>query len=180
MLICRRRFNAYLLLLLALAAVSGCKTRGAKNLCTLRLHEEIRPDATGRAETVTVHHDPDIQMSVDKTPFLTETFVKSAKVVEIVGGFALNVEFDRQGSWLLEQKTADIRGKHLAIFSQFHDTPHEKLNGGRWLATPMITSHIANGILSFVPDASRAEAEIIARGLNAVARRTQTGKEVKF
>jgi hypothetical protein len=180
MLICWRRFNLYLLLAAGLALVCGCKTTGKGQLCTLRLHEEVHPDATGRSEEVTVHRDPVVLLNIDKAPFLNEGSVKQAKVIDVVGGFALSIQFDRQGSWLLEQKTADLRGRHLAIFSQFHQAPGDKLNGGRWLAAPKIMNHITDGLLTFTPDATRAEAEKIAQSLNNVAKRLETGKEVKF
>ena len=38
----------------------------------------------------------------------------------------------------------------------------------RWLAAPMITRQIQDGIFVFTPDASREEAERIVRGVNNV------------
>ena len=42
----------------------------------------------------------------------------------------------------------------------------------RWLAAPMITRRITNGLFVFTPDCSREEAERIVLGLNHVARQT--------
>jgi hypothetical protein len=56
-------------------------------------------------------------------------------------------------------------GRRLVIFSEFG----KKLSQNRWLAAPLIQRRIENGLLVFTPDATRAEAEEIAAGLNRVA-----------
>ncbi len=155
--------------------VSGCKSLNplpdkAKTSCTLRLHQEVVPDPTGRSENVTVHKDPLITLNIDRNPFLTEGNVKQVKVIDIVGGIALSVQFDRQGSWLLEQYTSATRGRHIAIFSQWHDEKSKELNAGHWLAAIKVTNHITDGLLIFTPDATKEEATSIAKGLNEVAK----------
>jgi preprotein translocase subunit SecD len=168
------RFNIYLLTALALVLVCSCRTAEGKRkkaLATLQLRQEITRDSTGRGETVTVHKDPLITMTVDPTPFLTDANVKKAKVVEVPGGYALSIQFDRQGAWLLEQFTASSLGRHIAIFSQFGEPPDYKLNKGHWIAAPKISSHITDGLLIFTPDTTREEAETIATGLSNVAKK---------
>jgi len=177
------RFNIYLMLLLALAMVCGCKTAEGKRkkvLASLRLHQEINRDAGGRSQQTPVGRDHPITFTLDRVPFLTEAAVQQAKVVDVVGGFALQVQFDQEGGWLLEQYTASSRSRHIAIFSQFVEPGEEKLNQGRWLAAPRIQTHITDGMLVFTPDTTREEAEQIALGLNNVAKKLQTGKDVKF
>ena len=39
----------------------------------------------------------------------------------------------------------------------------------RWLAAPMITRPIENGVIAFTPDCTREEADIFVLGLNNVA-----------
>lgn len=176
-------FNFYLACGLGLTLLGGCKTDKSeekKILATLKVHQEIRSDPTGRSETVTVHRDPEIKMVIDKEAFLTGAAVKEAKVIDVMGGFALQFQFDRQGSWLLEEYTAAGRGRHIAIFTQFEKPPEKKLNAGRWLAAPLVSNIITNGQLTFTPDATREEAQHIAEGLNNVARMLETGKEPKF
>ena len=170
------RFNLYLVLVLGLGLVCGCRTAEGKRkslLSTLRLHQEVNADASGRSQQVSVYREHPVAFTVETAPFLTEANVKEAKVVDTVGGFALRVQFDRQGSWLLEQYTGANRGRHLAIFSQFDNPNEEKLNQGRWLAAPLIHTHITDGLLIFTPDTSRPEAEQIALGLNNVAQQAQ-------
>jgi preprotein translocase subunit SecD len=136
-------------------------------------------DPLGRSETAEVYRDSPIRFTIDKNPFLTEANVKSAKVIDVTGGFALEIEFDRQGSWLLEQYTSN-RGKHILVASQFFNPGEEKINLGRWLAAPQINTHITDGRFSFTPDATREEADRIAQGLNNVAKKLSTGEEVKW
>jgi hypothetical protein len=171
------RFNLYLLLALAPALICGCltaKSREKGRLSALRLHQEVNRDIPERSEVVEVHKDPTITLRIDKQPFLTEAYVKQARVIEAAGGFALQIQFNKEGSWLLEQYTAGSRGKHIAIFCQFAMPPEKKLNVGRWLAAPRFTTHITDGLLVIIPDATREEAEQIALGLNNVARKEQT------
>lgn len=183
MLIRSNGFNLYLVSALMLSLVAGCKTADSKDkklLSTMRLHLEARPDPMGRTETAKVYRQNPIEFTIDKAPFLSEAQVKEAKVVDVTGGFALQIQFDRQGSWLLEQYTSANRTKHILIISQFVEPGEEKINQGRCLAAPKINNHITDGRFIFTPDATREEAERIALGLNNVAKKLATGQEVKF
>jgi len=169
----RRQFNLYLALVLLIPTVIGCQTsssRARKEISTFRVHLEVRPEPTGQTETITVFRDNPVEMTVEKSPFLTEVHVQSAKLVDRFGVPAIQIQLNRSGTWLLEQYTTANRGRHMAIFSQFGETPDK----ARWLAAPLIRQRIADGFLVFTPDASREEAERIVRGLNnLVAQRKQ-------
>lgn len=184
MLIRRNGFNLYLVLALALGLAAGCTSTGSKEkkvLSTLRLHLEARPDPIGaRTETVEVYRGTPVRFTMDKQPFLTEATVKEAKVIDVTGGFALQIQFDRQGSWLLEQYTSANRTRHIIVASQFVGPGEEKINQGRFLAAPQIQTHITDGVFIFTPDATKEEAERIALGLNHVAAKLATGQEVKW
>jgi preprotein translocase subunit SecD len=183
MMIRANRFNLYLILVVVWVIAAGCKSTDGqqkKLLSTLRLHQEINPDLLGRSETAEVYRESPIQFTVDKEPFLSEANVKEAKVIDVTGGFALEIQFDRQGSWLLEQYTAGSRSKHIAVESQFVSPGEEKINKGRWLAAPQIHTHITDGRFAFTPDTTREEAERIAQGLNNVAKKLATGEEIKW
>src|SRR5690242_18742748 len=167
-----RPFNIYLAVATSLVLFCGCQTEKSKEkkpLSTLHLHQEMHADPMSRTEEAMIFRAQPIKIIVNKDPFLTEGNVKQAKVVDTPGGFALSIEFDRQGAWLLEQYTAAMKGKHIAVYSQFMPDQEHKLNSGRWLAAPLIHNHIVDGIFIFTPDASREEAERIAVGLNDVA-----------
>jgi len=173
------RFNIYLLAFLTAALLAGCHSPDSKRkkiLATLRISAEMNPDPMGKTERIQVFRASPFWLTVSKEPFLTEAYVKEAKVIETMGGYALQLQMDRQGSWLLEQFTAAMRGKHMAIFTQFVSPGEEKLNPGRWIAAPMIQNHISDGLITFTPDATRQETDQIALGLNHVAHKLQTGK----
>jgi preprotein translocase subunit SecD len=170
------RFNGNLLVTLAvaLAVVCGCRTERSEReqaLSTFRVFLGVNQDAAKRSQPVPVYRDHPVTVNVESEPFLTEANVMEARVVDVVGGFALSIRLDRQGSWLLEQYTAANQGRHLAIQTQFvsPEAPEHHLN--RWLAAPLISGRISDGILLFTPDATHEEAEQIAVGLNNVAKK---------
>lgn len=171
------RFNTYLLLLAVLAMAAGCQTVESKRkqqIAVIRVHVETFRDGTTFTELVSIGRNSPMVVNVHKTPFLTEDNVASARIVEAVGGFELQIQFDRHGTMLLEQYSASNPRKRLAIFSQFG----EKLDRARWLAAPMIQKRIADGMLTFTPDADREETAQIELGLNNHARETQPKAEV--
>jgi preprotein translocase subunit SecD len=173
MIIGRSRFNIYLLALLV-AGTCGCRTakekeqkKKEKQFATLSVHIEVVPNSMDFSMAVPVFRDKPMTVTIDKDPFLTEAQVSAASVVEVVGGFVLELKFERRGAALLEQYSMVYPGKHLAIFSRFGGDKTE----GRWLAAPKLTYRLANGVLTFTPDATREEAEQIALGLNNVAKK---------
>jgi preprotein translocase subunit SecD len=108
--------------------------------------------------------------NIANDPILTEDSILAAKVIDTRGGgFAVEVQFDNSSALMLEQYSAGNPGKHLVIFGQWSD----KVADGRWLAAPLITHRIFNGILSFTPDMSREEADRLVIGLNNVAKKIQ-------
>lgn len=171
----RSRFNIYLPLALAALVAGGCRTtpdsEGAKKklASTLEIHLEVPQDSMDFSMRVTVIRDTPIVVNVDKSPFVTEANVTEAKVMDAPGGFVLQIQFDRRGTWLLEEYTTTNPGKHFAIYSRFGP----KLGQDRWLAAPIIPRRIPNGVLTFTPDATREEAETIATGLNNVAKKVR-------
>jgi preprotein translocase subunit SecD len=180
MIIGRSRFNIYLLSLLVTVA-SGCHTpkekeeaNKEKQFSTLSLNIEVVPSSLDFSVDVPVFRGRPMTVTVDKDPFLTESQVSEAKVVDDQGGFVLEIKFEHRGTALLEQYTTIYPGKHIAIFSRFGN----KKSDSRWLAAPKITGRISSGILTFTPDATREEAEQIALGLNNVAK--QVAKKYKW
>lgn len=128
------RLNFYLLALLPLALLGGCvplETKPKGPVAALRLHLEVNPDGTDRNAPVPIGREPAVMINVEKSPFLDERDVASAKVVEALGGFALQIQFDRRGTWLLEQCSMGNRGSRCAVFCQFGNP---KSPTSRWLA----------------------------------------------
>ena len=163
------RFNTYLFLL-AVALSVGCRTteerRRDKAISTFRLHLETSRGDTGSNAIIEI---AGAQLYVNNAPFLDETSVTNAAVVDTRdGGFAIQVRYDRHGTLVLDAMTTENRGRHLAIFTQFGPG---KLEQKRWLGAPFIGSSITGGVLIFTPNSTRAEAEQVVQGLNNVAKK---------
>ncbi len=182
-------FNTYLLALLVLGA-TGCETtqsakaskapkppkaeskKSGKELTTLSLHLQVNRDGTDRNAPVSVFRENPIQINVEKSSFLNEGRLVQATLDEDVDGLiSIRLQFDRSGTWLLENITSVNSGKHIVVFSQFGDA--------RFLAAPILNKPITDGVFSFTPDASRTEAERIVRGLNNVAAKFKKNLLVK-
>jgi hypothetical protein len=166
------RFNTYFLLPLSLLCFCGCQSEGRKKkhmAATLRLHVEGTRFEQDRVEVISVLRDHPLELTVLRESFLTEADITEARIVEATGGFALSIHFDHRGQWLLEQYSAGNKGKRFGIEAEFGQGMTTK----RWLAAPVISRRIGDGVLTFTPDASREETEQIVLGLNNVAKKVQ-------
>jgi len=173
MVVWTRRFNLYLALAAALALLCGCqifRQKGPQG--ALRVHIQTAPNSLGTSQTISVMRSDPVLVTISRNPILTEANLVAARVINTPGGFAIEIQFDENGAWMLEQYSAANPGGHFAIFGQWGD----KLANGRWLAAPLITHRIANGILAFTPDASREEADQLVLGLNHVAAENRKGQ----
>ncbi len=164
---CLRSFNIYLLLV-AFLFTFGCTSSEArkkkKEQSTVRLHLEVNSDDTGRSGPVKVTHEQ-IDVNVEKEPFMMEDEVDHASVVDTVGGFAIQLSFSAHGTLKLDMVTTSNKGRRIAILAQFPKS--------HWLAAPLITKRIATGNLVFTPDCTREEAERFVNGLNNVAEKAK-------
>ena len=158
---------------MAVAMLCGCQTdKKNKEVSALRVHIEINSDKTGTSQTVSVLRSDPVLINIANDPVLTEASIIAAKVIDAHGGFGIQIQFDESSGLVLEQYSAANPGKHFAIFGQWG----EKVENGRWLAAPLITHRISDGILSFTPDMSREEADRLVLGLNNVAKKIIKGK----
>ena len=159
------RFNAYLVVALLSMCCAGCQSMKKKEASTFRVHLEVTQDGTDKNAPVPVYRQNPMYVNVENAPFLTEVHISKASVVDAMGSFQIMIQFDRRGTWLLEQYTTAHRGRRIAIFSQF--------GAARWLAAPVMNNRISDGLLVFTPDATREESERIVTGLNNVAKEFQ-------
>jgi hypothetical protein len=167
------RFNIYLMLVLALALACGCRSPESKRnqaLARMSFNIEVSRGSPAASVQVPVYRQNPVLINIHKAPFLTDQNILSVKVLSDVGGFALEIQLDRDGTILLEQQTVANRGRHFAVFCQWGTPPNWELNSGRWLAAPQFTRRITNGKIVFTPDTTREEAEQIAVGLNNVGK----------
>jgi hypothetical protein len=172
-----RRFNVYLLPLLLLTALMspGCALfhkKTPKEVGAVRVHIESPAAAGDETQTVSLLRADPVAVLILKDPVLTEADLLRAVLRESPGGFYVELLFDQTGALTLEQYTGAYGGKHFVVFGQWG----EKLKDGRWLAAPIISGRTTTGTLAFTPDMSRAEAEQWVKGLNATAKKLQTGK----
>ena len=171
-----RLFNLYLLLTAILLA--GCQSEQHKKdklVSALRVHVEAKADVVGKlgtTTTVSIIRNAPVTVTVSRTPILSEDDVAQAAVMSTPGGFAVEVQFTPMGMLTLEQFTAANPGKHLVIFGQWG----EKGSDGRWLAAPLITHRILNGLLAFTPDLSREDSDRLVLGLNNIAKKNRKGE----
>ena len=161
-------------MLTALVLFCGCKTeqqrekdKQNKVVGALRVHIEVPADEIGTSETISVLRSEPVLVTIAKEPILTEANIILAKGIPSPGGFSVAVQFDETGGLMLEQFSAANPGKHFVIYGQWSDKPTD----GRWLATPLITHHITNGVLSFTADASAKEMAQLVLGLNNGAKK---------
>lgn len=164
------RFNTILAIILAAGVGTGCQsTKKKKEASVIRLHLETNADGTDKNGPVPIGRDKSFFVQVEKNPFLDEGHVQKATVVEDIGGYQVQLQFDRAGTWLLEQYTTANKGRRVAIYSQFGDA--------RWLGAPVIKQRIADGRYAFTPDATREETDRLVRGLNKVANKIDENRK---
>src|SRR5438094_3754511 len=113
MVIAGRPFNIYFRAALAATLLCGCQnveTWHKKQFSTLGVHLEANRDTPERNELVPISRDHPLMVNVEKSPFLDQGHVKQASIIDGKGGFALRLQFDRQGTLLLEQYSAENLG----------------------------------------------------------------------
>jgi preprotein translocase subunit SecD len=170
MLVRASRFNTILGLVLFASIGMGCQSaKKKKEASIIRFHLETNRDGTERNFPVSIGKDKIFSVQIEKQPFLDEGHVQKATVVEDIGGFQVEIQFDRHGTWVLEQYTTANKGRRVAIYSQFGQE--------RWLGAPVIRQRVADGKYAFTPDATREEADRLVRGLNKVANKLDEGRQ---
>ena len=160
--------NHYLMALALCAGLGvGCKSVGEKkpgeNYSLIMLYLEQNNDGTKYSRKMAVMRTDPIIFYVNSEPFLGTADLEQATLMEAIGGFALQLQFNRHGTAVLESFTTSNKGKRMAIFCQFTEP--------RVLAAPMITQRNATGIIRFTPDCSREEGERIVKGLTTAIKK---------
>jgi hypothetical protein len=157
------------LLLPGISGLAGCNLRKLgkdHDTATLRVHLECNPQLLDRVEKISVLRAAPMQISIERYPFLSEKQIESARVLDRDTGHVLSIKFNQEGTRLLEHYSALNSYKRFAIRSQFRQ---ETNVFDRWLAAPVIRGRIGDGVLTFSPDASREECDVLVRGWNKVA-----------
>jgi hypothetical protein len=165
----KKVFASFNLILLVAVLFAGCKTTEAskekKEQSTVRLHLEAPvTDDNSRSGTVLVTKQK-IPINVDREPFLSEGDLHHAEIVATPGGFAIALNFADHGMFQLDMVTTSNKGRRIAVLMQFPES--------HWVAGPMITRRISDGVLTFTPDLTLEEAQRAVRGLNNVAEKAR-------
>jgi len=160
-----------IILALVLIPLLGCKTTEektkAKEATFLRLFLETNRDGTGHNFDIQVYRASPITLTVERDAVLDEGFMQAADLVDVdaLGGVGIKITFTDDGARRLDNLTTANKGRHLAVQASWTES--------RWLAAPLITRRISNGVLVFTPDASREEVERIVNGLKNVIKKLQ-------
>jgi preprotein translocase subunit SecD len=171
----RSRFNLFFALTVLLSSLCGCSLFGHKDEVdgAMRIHIAVAPDnvtTMGGAETIKVLRVDPVEVTIDKQPILTEANLVAARLISTPDAPAIEMRFDENGSWILQQYSASNPGGHFVIFGQWG----KGLKNSRWLGAPLISKRIDNGLLSFTPDMTRDEANQLVQGLNNAAKKFQS------
>lgn len=117
-------FNIYFVLPCLILA-GGCallqEVHPTKEQSTIRLYLEgqAADKATAGEVFVTSNRFP---YTVERDPFLTEADLSKASIVNDPGGsgsYSIQLVFNEHGTLLLDMYTADNKGRHIIVFSQF-------------------------------------------------------------
>ncbi len=166
------RFNSFFPMLLVGLLAWGCattpeekKAKQEKNeVAALRLYLE----AGDTGKTVSVLRSSPVRLQIESEAFLDERDVKTARLTDTFGGFAIAIETTSHGRMTLEAGSVTRQGRRMAIACTW-ETGDGKSTETRWLAAPVFRHPMRDGYFTFTPDCSREEAEHIVRGLNNVA-----------
>jgi hypothetical protein len=158
------RFNIILAMFLLLPL--GCKTseerKKAKEATFMRFHIESNVDGTQHNMRVPVYRSNPIMVGVERDATLDEGFMDKVELVTVdeFGNYAIKVTFNEQGAKRLDYVTSTYKGRRFVVQARWTET--------RWLAAPLVTKRITDGVFIFTPDASREECERIISGLKNV------------
>jgi hypothetical protein len=167
----RRGFNFYLVVLIGWVA-AGCahtKDPGDRLSTLLRVHLEATPHTAITKQKIYVYRAAPVEVEIEALYLLTEEHVVSARVVEEMGTYALEIRFNQWAIPLLAHNSSSYQGRRIALRAQFG--PEQETV--RWIGAPRLREVIDDGVLRFTPDATREEAYQIAVGLNNNARKVR-------
>ena len=138
-----RRFNIYLALAFLLGPVCGCQTgKPEKEAGALRVHIEVSPDPAGTSQDISVLRSNPVLVTIKREPILTEANIVSAKVIDARGGFAIEINFDENGAWLLEQYSAANPGGHFVIWSQWSENDYSPFSANDIVDLPALSGKL--------------------------------------
>lgn len=152
-----------------LVGCASTKDPSDKLSTMLRVHLEAQPNQMIPPRQIAVYRSSPIMIEVESLHLITEENVVAARMVDQMGTYAMQIQFDQWAIPLLEHNSSSFQGRRLAIQAQW-GAKHEHT---RWLGAPRMTQRIVRGTLTFTPDASLEECRVIVAGLNNNARKAK-------
>lgn len=159
-------------LLVSALVLGGCATTKDprdKLSTVMRIHLESQEDQLIPPKPIAVFRESPLLLSVESLYLATEENLVSARIINQMGTYAIELKFDQWTSPLLSHNSSSWQGRRIAIQAQW-GPKHEYT---RWLAAPVMDRHITDGTLTFTPDASLEEVQDIVTGLNNAIRKTR-------
>jgi hypothetical protein len=135
----------------------------------LRVHLEATDQTAITKQKIQVYRTSPIEVEIETLYLLNEEHVVSARVVEEMGTYALEIRFNNWAVPLLAHNSSSYQGRRIAFQAQFG--PGQETV--RWIGAPRLREVIDDGVIRFTPDATREEAYQIAAGLNNNARKVR-------
>lgn len=159
----------------ALTVAAGCKSPEQRNRNKVHYTELFfhggAPGGLADTNRVMVVNVAGYPVAIQKQAFLTEVDLEDAEVVDSPGGgYALRLSYNDHGRLVLDTYAAANRGKQIAIFARYgvrkdKEVPLTEV----WLAAPLMTRQIPDGIITFTPTVDKEELYRILDGLrNAI------------
>jgi hypothetical protein len=141
--------------------------RKPKAVKRFRVHVESKHDIPERSLVVELGKPNPVRFTAEKLPILNEVHVTKAALLDEVGGFRVQITFNTLGAKILESYTAAAAGRHLLIMTEIDGE-------ARWLGAPLIRRRLGEGVLDFIPNATREDMERLVNGLNKEVRKNKS------
>lgn len=138
-----------------------------KDVKRFRVHVESKHDIPERSLVVELGKPNPVKFNAEKLPILNEVHVTKAALLDEIGGFKVQITFNTLGAKILESYTAAAAGRHLLIMTEIDGE-------ARWLGAPLIRRRLGEGVLEFIPNASREDMERMVNGLNKEVRKNKS------
>lgn len=151
---------------LVAAGCSSSEKEKKKEYTAIRFHAETIGDST-QGIPVTVLRSAPITLRVEADAAADERDIVSARLDDVLGGYAITVNFTTHGRMVMEMASVSRLGLRLAVKATWTIGPGQTAT--RWLAAPVMNQGLSSGAFSFSPDCTREEALQIVRGINNVA-----------
>ncbi|MCC7373777.1 MAG: hypothetical protein IT581_03910 [Verrucomicrobiales bacterium] len=141
--------------------------RKPKAVKRFRVHVESKHDIPERSIIVELGKPNPLRFTAEKLPILNEVHVVKAALLDEVGGFRVQITFNSLGTRILESYTSAAAGRHLLVMTEIDGE-------ARWLGAPLIRRRLGDGVLDFIPNASREDMERMVNGLNKEVRKNKS------